>query len=75
MRESELINIKLFVVTDTLKISQKKYSLLDYILKTIPWTYKIKELNRKKNNGNLLWKRIVVEYIINELLSKTRVSY
>ena len=54
MRESELINIKLFVVTDTLKISQKKYSLLDSILKTIPWTYKIKELNRKKNNGNLL---------------------
>ena len=52
MRESELINIKLFVVTDTLKISQKKYSLLDSILKTIPWTYKIKELNLKSIAGN-----------------------
>ena len=49
----------------------RKIFIIDSILKTNHWTYKIKDLNRKKNNKKILGKSIVVEYIINELLSKT----
>ena len=34
--------------------------VIDSVLKTNPWTYKIKDLN-KENNRKLLWKRIFVE--------------
>ena len=46
----------------------------DSILKTNPRTYKIKDLNGEKAIGSF-YEKNVVEYIINELLSKTRKSY
>ena len=49
----------------------RKIFIIDSILKTNHWTYKIKDLSRKKNNKKILGKSIVVEYYINELLSKT----
>ena len=39
-----------------------------FVLKTNPWTDKIKDLDRK-NNRKFLLKRIIVEYVTNELLS------
>ena len=46
--------------------------IINSVLKTNPWTYKIKDLNNEKNNRKFLWKRYVAGYIINELLSRTR---
>ena len=46
----------------------RKIFVIDSVLKTNPWAYKIKD-------GKFLRKRIVVEYFINELLSRTRQSY
>ena len=50
-----------------------KIFIIDSVLKTNPWTYGIKDLNieifyKKK----FLRKRIVAEYLINKLLSRTR---
>ena len=43
--------------------------IIDSFLKTNPWTYKLRNLNREKNR-KLLWKRIVAECIINEVFSE-----
>ena len=48
---------------------------LDSLLKTNPWTYEIKDLNGEKINKNFLLKIIFAEYIVNELLSRTRQLY
>ena len=49
--------------------------LLLVVLKTSPWAYKIEDLNREKLVGSFYEKKkIVVDYIINELLSRTRMS-
>ena len=61
----ELLSIKIFLVKVKLEIGQVKYLLL-IVLKTNPWTYKIDDLKGK---------RIVVAYIINELLSRIKQSY
>ena len=47
--------------------------IIDSVLKTNPWTYKIKNLNREKIIGSF-YEKIVVDYIINKL-SRTRQSY
>ena len=49
--------------------------IIDSVLKANPGTYKLKDLNVEKNNWKFLRKGIVVEYIINGLLSRTRQSY
>ena len=49
MIESELLSIKVFLARVTLNIDQGKYFFIDSALETNPWTYKIKNLNRKKN--------------------------
>ena len=46
----------------------KEIFIIDPGLKTNPWSYKIKDLNGEKK---FLRKVTVVEYIINELLSRT----
>ena len=46
-----------------------------YVLKTYYWTSKIKNLRKEKNTKKFIWKRIVVEKIVNESLSRTRESY
>ena len=43
-------------------------------MKTNPWTYEIKDLNREKIIESF-YKKIVVDYITNELLFRTRQSY
>ena len=67
-KESELLNLRIFLVKITLRIGQEKLLLLsikiiiiDSVLKTNPWTYKIKDLTLEKNDGIFLWKRIAVE--------------
>ena len=75
MIESELLSIRIFLVKFTLTIGREKYFLLILFGKTKPWTFKGKDLNGEKNNKKLLWKRIVVEYVINGLLFRTRESY
>ena len=47
--------------------------IINSFLETNPWTCKIKDLNGEKLIGNF-YEKIVVEYIINELLSRTRHS-
>ena len=49
--------------------------IIDSVLKTNRWTYQIKDLNGEKIIVSLHEKGIVVEYIIHELLSRTRQSY
>ena len=51
MTESELRSIKIFLVKLTLNIGQEKYFSIDSVLKTNPWTYKIKDLNGEKIKG------------------------
>ena len=46
--------------------------IIDSVSKANLWTYKIKDLNREKIIGSFYVKGIVVEHIINELLSRTR---
>ena len=48
--------------------------IIDSILETNPRTFKIRDLNREKIIESF-YVKIVVEYIINELLSRTRHSY
>ena len=50
----------------------RKIFIIDSVLKTNPGTYKILKFKRRKNHRKLLSKRFVVEYIINELLFRTR---
>ena len=45
--------------------------IIDSVLKTNPWIYKIKDLNGEKIIGSF-YERIVAEYIINEFLSRPR---
>ena len=46
-----------------------------YVLKTYYWTSKIKGLRKEINIKKFIWKRIVVEKLVNETLSRTRESY
>ena len=55
----------------TPKIGQKKYLWLILCWKLIHGC----KYEQRKNNRKFLWKRIVAEYIINELLSKRRQWY
>ena len=48
--------------------------IIDSILETNPRTFKIRDLNREKIIESF-YVKIVVKYIINELLSRTRHSY
>ena len=41
--------------------------IIDSVFKTNPWTYKMKDLNRK-NNMKFFWKKIVAEEIINQIV-------
>ena len=59
MIESELLSTKIFLGY-TYNWSREIF-LIDSVMKTNPWTDKIKESNREKNHRKLLWKRIVVE--------------
>ena len=47
--------------------------IINSVLKINSWTYKINDLNAE-NDRKFLWKTAVVEYIINDLLSRTRQS-
>ena len=74
-----------FKVNNTVTINKyknifsKKYTgnwsreifIIDSVLKTNPWIYKIKDLNGEKIIGSF-YERIVAEYIINEFLSRPR---
>ena len=46
--------------------------IINSVLKTNPWASRFK---RRRNNRKFLSNGIVVHYIINELLSRTRQSY
>ena len=62
----EILSIKIFLLNFILKIGQEKYLFINFVLRTNLWTYKVKDLNGKKNNRKFLWEIIVVEYIINQ---------
>ena len=49
--------------------------IVDSALKSNPQTCKIKDINGEKNNRKFLGKRIDVDYIINQLFSRTRHPY
>ena len=59
MIEPELQSIKIFLVKLTLKIDGEKY-LLSIVLKTNPWNYKIKDLNREKIIGSFYKKELLL---------------
>ena len=71
MAESEWISIRMFLVKVTLKIGQEKYLLPILFWKLILGLMKLK-IYTKKKNMKFLWKRTVVEYIINQLLFTTK---
>ena len=70
MTESKLLRKRIFLVKVTLIISQEKYLLLILLLKLILGLST--ERFKRRKNDKFLWKRTVVEYIINDLLSTTR---
>ena len=59
MIEPELQSIKTFLVKFTLKIDEEKY-LLSIVLRTNPWNYKIKDLNREKIIGSFYKKELLL---------------
>ena len=71
MTEWELLNVKIFLVKNTLKIG---HFLLILFSKLILGHTKLKN-KMEKNNRKFLWKKVFAEYVINELLSRTRQSY
>ena len=46
--------------------------VIESVLKANTWTYKFRDLNRETIIGGFYEKKNVVEYIKNELLSRTR---
>ena len=62
MLESELLSIRTNLVKFTLKIAQEKYLFLLYIsvLKTNPWTYKIKDQKEEKIIGSFYEKELLL---------------
>ena len=70
--ESESISIRIFLAEVTLNVLSREIFIIDSVSKANLWTYKIKDLNREKIIGSFCVKGIVVEHIINELLSRTR---
>ena len=54
--ESELLNIRIFLIKDILKIGQEEISIIYSALKSNPWTNKIKDLNREKIAGRFMKK-------------------
>ena len=70
--ESESISIRIFLAEVTLNVLSREIFIIDSVSKANLWTYKIKDLNREKIIGSFYVKGIVVEHIINELLSRTR---
>ena len=56
----------------TLNVLSREIFIIDSVSKANLWTYKIKDLNGEKIIGSFYVKGIVVEHIINELLSRTR---
>ena len=68
MIESELLSTRPFLVKIALKIGQEEYLFIfDSALKTNPWTYRIKDLNREKIIGSFYEEEL--------LLSKLYMSY
>ena len=57
------------------KNSSREIFIINTVLKTNPWTYKIKDVKEEKIIENFLWKRYWVNYFKIELLSRTRQSY
>ena len=51
---------KIFSKADTENWSREIF-VIDFVLKTNPWTYKIKDLKEEKNDRKFLGKRIVVQ--------------
>ena len=70
--ESESISIRIFLAEVTVKVLSREIFIIDSVSKTNLWNYKIKDLNGEKIIGSFYEKGIVVKYIINELLSRTR---
>ena len=70
--ESESISIRIFLAEVTLNVLSREIFIIDSVSKANLWTYKIKDLNWEKIIGSFYVKGIVVEHIINELLSRTR---
>ena len=70
--ESESISIRIFLAEVTLNVLSREIFIIDSVSKANLWTYKIKDLNGEKIIGSFYVKGIVVEHIINELLSRTR---
>ena len=70
--ESESISIRIFLAEVTVKVLSREIFIIDSVSKTNLWNYKIKDLNGEKIIGSFYEKGIVVQYIINELLSRTR---
>ena len=59
MTESELISTRIFLGMVTLKIGQ----VVDSVLKTNPWTYKIKDLSREKIIGSFYEKELLLSIL------------
>ena len=59
MIESELLNITIFSVKVTYNWS-REILIIDSVLKTNPWTYEIKNLNREKIIGSFYEKELLL---------------
>ena len=59
MTESELLSIRMFFVKVTLKIGQEIF-IINSVLKTNPWAYRIKDLNGEKIVGSFYDKELLL---------------
>ena len=62
MIASELLSIRIFLVKVILKIGQEIF-IIDSVLKTSSWSYRIKDLNREKIIGSF-HKRLLLRSIL-----------
>ena len=59
MIESELLRMRIFLV-NVAKKSEVEVVIVNTVLKTDPWTYKIKDLNRENTIGSFYEKELLL---------------
>ena len=64
MIELELLSTKIFLVNSALIIEQKIYLNFNFVLKTNPWTYKIKDLNGETIIGSFCENELLLSKLL-----------
>ena len=72
MIESELLSMRIYLVVKVNWKLVKRNFIIDFVLKTNHWTYRIKGLNGEKVIGCFFMKNNCCEVNENELLFRTK---